>query len=214
MSLNHPTTFSLKNSKAYYQKGLEAFESSDATFDSRKTAKRFVQFSLLLNNVYKLTLENVEFSYFSYMNDVDQITKSNLMRLTITEPVPSFEIYLKNLTLKDIFLEDQYLILLNDMELRSSPVENIMFDVQKLKIQDCYFFNDTGLIYQKSEGVAGKLNLVDIDIDRTNFIQSNGLISLNTLVEAKITNLTFQNSLLETTALLTLNLVSGFNIKA
>lgn len=92
LSLNHPTTFSLKNSKAYYQKGLEAFQSQDATFDSRKIAKRFVQFSLLLNNVYKLTLENVEFSHFSYVNDVDQITKSYLIRLTINEPVPSFEI--------------------------------------------------------------------------------------------------------------------------
>lgn len=121
---------------------------------------------------------------------------------------------MNNLVLKDIFLEDQYLVLLDDMEVRSSPVENIKFDVQKLKVHNCYFLNNTGLIYQKGEGVAGKLSLADIDIDWTNFIQSNGLITFNTLVEAMITNLAFQNSLLETTALLTLNLVSGFNIKA
>lgn len=106
------------------------------------------------------------------------------------------------------------MVLLDDMEVRSSPVENIKFDVQKLKVHNCYFLNNTGLIYQKGEGVAGKLSLADIDIDWTNFIQSNGLITFNTLVEAMITNLAFQNSLLETTALLTLNLVSGFNIKA
>lgn len=74
--------------------------------------------------------------------------------MQIADPVPYFSANLTQVTFDDIYLENQYVIEIEDIDLTSPLETSISIVFSKLQVRGSCFMNNSGLVKQNSDSVV------------------------------------------------------------